>query len=159
MVVQSLFMRCRVLGTSASQRCSTPATPGRARRRSLLRGSEQVRPGVALAAQARQSLAAGEPAMTGAALLAEPCFPFEPERQTAAWMRRSDVVQFILEPSFDQASRAAGSALGCNGWALCRDRVSRFAYGWAAARTPAMGCAAANPESIWQRVSVRHPHV
>ncbi len=89
-----------------------------------LHRGEQVCPGVALVAQAGGALAADEPLMAGAALLAEPRFVLEPERQAAAWMRRCDAVEFVLQPLFDQASRAAGSALGCDGRAFCRDRPS-----------------------------------
>ena len=85
---------------------------------------EQVRPGVALVTQAWRSLAADEPAVAGAALLAEPCFVLKPQRQAAAWMRRGDAVQLVLKPPFDQAWQAAGSALGCDGRAFCRDRPS-----------------------------------
>ena len=95
-----------------------------------LHRGEQVRPGVALVAQAGGALAADEPLVAGAALLAEPAdgsspsAVLEPERQAAAWMPLCDAVQFVLQPPFDQASRAAGSALGCDGRAFCRDRPS-----------------------------------
>ena len=69
-------------------------------------------------------MAADEPSMAGAALLAEPRFVLEPERQAAAWMGLRDAVEFVLQPPFYQASRAAGSALGCDGRAFCRDRPS-----------------------------------
>ena len=87
-----------------------------------LHGGEQVRPGVALAAQARRVLAAGEPAVADAPFLAEAGFVLEPERQALAGMRCCGPIQRALQPPFANASRAAASVLGWLGRAFCRDR-------------------------------------
>jgi hypothetical protein len=89
-----------------------------------LHGGEQVRPRVALVAQACRALAAGKPAVAHAPFLAEPHFVLKPERQPLAGMLISDRTQFRLQPPFANASRAAGSALGCEGRAFCRDKPS-----------------------------------
>ncbi len=85
---------------------------------------EQVRPGVALVAQARRALPAGEPAMAHAPLLAEAHLVLEPERQALARVPGCDGVQFAPQPPLTKASRAAGSALGCDGRAFWCDRPS-----------------------------------
>ena len=95
------------------------AVPGRGPHR-----REQVRPGVPLIAQAGRTPAPGEPAVAHAPLLAEAHLVLEPERQAPAGMLGRDAVQFALKPPFANASRAAGSALGCEGLAFCRDRPS-----------------------------------
>lgn len=87
-----------------------------------LHDGEQVCPGVALVAQARWALAAGEPTVANLAFLAETGFLLEPQGQALAGMGGADLVQFALQPLFAQTSRAAGSALGCDGRAFCRDR-------------------------------------
>ena len=89
---------------------------------SRLHGGEQVRPRVALVAQAWRALAAGEPAVAHAPFLAEPGFVLEPECQALAGIRGRGPVQRGLQPSFANASRAAGSAFGWDGRAFCRDR-------------------------------------
>ena len=85
---------------------------------------EQVCPGVALVAQAGWALAAGKPAVAHAPFLPETGFVLEPERQALAGMCRRGPVQHGLQPPFANASRAAASALGWLGRALCRDRPS-----------------------------------
>ena len=88
-------------------------------------GGEEVGPGVALVAEARWPLAAGEPAVAGAPLLAESGLVHEPERQALAGMLRPSAVEGGLQPPLANASRAAASAFGCEGRAFCRDRPSR----------------------------------
>ena len=88
-------------------------------------GGEEVGPAVALVAQARRSLAAGEPAMADAALLAESGFIHEPQRQAPTGMLGPHVVEGGLQPPLANASRAAASAFGCEGRAFCRDRPRR----------------------------------
>ena len=87
-------------------------------------GGEQMRPRISLVTQTRRALAAREPAVTHPALLPETCFVLKPERQALAGMLRRDAAEFALKPPFAKASRAAGSALGCDGRAFCRDRPS-----------------------------------
>lgn len=87
-----------------------------------LHGREQVRPGIALVADAGRALAAGEPTVTDTALLAEPGLVLEPERQALARVGGGGLVKCALKPPFANASRAAASALGCEGRAFCRDR-------------------------------------
>lgn len=87
-------------------------------------GSKQMRPGIALVAETGRALAADEPAMAHTALLPKSSFILKPERQVLAGMLRRDTVQFGLKPPFAKASRAVGSALGCEGRAFCRDRPS-----------------------------------
>ena len=88
-------------------------------------GGEEVGPAVALVAQARRSLAAGEPAMADAALLAKSGFIHEPQRQAFVGMLRPRVVEGGLQPPLANASRAAASAFGCEGRAFCQDRPRR----------------------------------
>src|SRR5215218_8433682 len=59
---------------------------------------EQVRPGVALIAQARRTLAAAPPAVAHAPLLAKAHLVLEPERQALAGVLGRDAVQFALKP-------------------------------------------------------------
>ena len=73
-------------------------------------------------AQARGTLAAGEPPMAHTAFLAKAHLILEPECQALAWVLGRNAVQFALQPPFAKASRAAGSALGCEGLAFCRDK-------------------------------------
>src|SRR6185437_8712368 len=91
-----------------------------------LNGGEQVSPGVAPITQARRALTTGEPAMADPAFLTKPCFVLEPERQALARMGRRKAIQFALKPPFSNASRAAGSAFGCDGLAFWRDKPSFF---------------------------------
>ena len=81
-------------------------------------GGEEVGPGVALVAQARRFLAAGEPAMADAALPAESGLVHEPQRQALAGMLRPRLVEGGLQPPFAKAPRAAASAFGCEGRAF-----------------------------------------
>jgi hypothetical protein len=87
-------------------------------------GGEEVGPAVALVAQAWRSLAAGEPAMADAALLAESGFIHEPQRQALVAVLRPCLVESGLQPPFANASRAAASAFGCDGRAFCHDKSS-----------------------------------
>src|SRR5919202_2276057 len=91
---------------------------------------EQVRPGVAPIAQAGRTPAPGAPAVAHAPLLAEAHPVLEPERRAPAGVLGRDAVQLALETPFANASRAAGSASGCEGLAFCRDKPSARARAW-----------------------------
>src|SRR3954471_8369350 len=87
-------------------------------------GGEEVGPAIALVAQAGRALAAGEPAMADAPLLAKSGLIHEPQRQALVAVLSSRVIEGGLQPPFANASRAAASAFGCDGRAFCHDKSS-----------------------------------
>src|SRR3712207_9032870 len=72
-----------------------------------------------------RSLAAAEPAVADAPLLAEPGLIHEPQRRAFAGMPGPRGVEGGLQPPLANASRAAASAFGCEGRASCQDRPRR----------------------------------
>lgn len=86
---------------------------------------EDVGKGEALVAEAGRALALGPPAMRDAALLAQPRFVLEPEREALVGMGAGDRVYRRSEPPFLNAVCAAASCRGWRGRAFWREKPMR----------------------------------
>jgi hypothetical protein len=88
-------------------------------------GAKQVRPLVALLAQAARPLAAYPPAMAGATLRADPALILEPQLDALVGVRLGDRLYGLQQPPLTGAALARSPACGCSARVFCRDRSSR----------------------------------